>query len=143
MKLMKKTFKKIILDDLKEQGLHRIVNKITSIKYKSYSGGCSVDVKTVNLFKTDREILKNILDQYKDGDFNSMEDIYEYRKDGPVKERYAKYVFLNNEFTQDIKDKIKEVLAVQWDIHNDKDCMEKSRCWYDQKVHQLINELEN
>ncbi len=46
-----KTFKKLILDDLKNQGLGHIAAKITSIKYKSFAGGDSVDVKAINLFR--------------------------------------------------------------------------------------------
>lgn len=49
-----------------------------SVRGKSYSGGCSIDV-----FWTDgptTEQVKPITDKYQHGDFNGMEDIYEYRR---------------------------------------------------------------
>jgi hypothetical protein len=91
-----KTFKKIILDDLKAQGLSGISQKVKSITYHKYSGGSSVTVEAQNLQDEERETLKKILSNYEDGTFNPMEDIYEYKKSLVKKERTAKYVFLNN-----------------------------------------------
>lgn len=137
-----KTFKTIIMDDLKAQGLAHIAQKITSITYKSYSGGCSVDVSSVNLFKADREKLESILKDYEQGSFDGMQDLYEYKKGPTTKERLVKYAFLRNEFTQEIKDGVKLILANQWDIIDDTTAQAKMGVWYDQATHRILQQLE-
>lgn len=137
---MAKTFKKIILDDLKSQKLHSIVAKIKSIKYDSFSMGDSVDVTAVNLTKTEREKLESILREYQHGSFDGMTDCYNYSKSS--KERSAKYVHLRHEFTEDVKERVKADLKAHYDITNDKEAQAKFNCWYDNLVWRKCNELE-
>ena len=73
--MSKKTFKKIVLDDLKSAGLGHLSAKIVSIKHKTYAGGSSLNVDTIDLFKSDRERLKAFLDEYADGKFDGSYDI--------------------------------------------------------------------
>lgn len=126
-----KTFKKIILDDLRKAGKEAIIKKIVSIRYESYSGGSSVRVCTKNLFKTDREYLDAFLDRYEYGSFDGMTDSYNYDNRRLDVERQAKYVFLENEFSQDIRDKIIATLRDQWGIINDQTARDKRGEWYD------------
>ena len=137
-----KTFKSIILGDLKAQGLHSIAQKIKSITYQSYSGGDSVRVKALNLFKSEREALKVILSTYEEGNFNAMEDIYEYKKGPTQKERTAKYVFLDNEFSPEVKEMAKLTLSKDWSITDNDTAKAKMNCWYDDAQWKIIQELE-
>jgi hypothetical protein len=91
-----KTFKKIILEDLKAQNLDSIAKKIKSITLQTYSMGSTLHVSTSGLTDSERTTLKNVLEEYQDGHFNGMEDIYEYKKGAQKKERTAKYVNLQN-----------------------------------------------
>lgn len=135
-------FKKLILDDLKKQGLTEIIKKIKSIRYKSYSGGDSVRVQTLDLWKGERETLKGILEQYQEGSFDGMNDIY-INKQGPSeKARTAKYIFLENEFSDSVREGVKEYLKSQWDIVDDTTARERMDCWYDQAIDRRLNELE-
>lgn len=93
---MKTTFKKIILDDLKAQGRKDIADKIYSVKYKSFSGGDSVDVYARNLTDAEYTFVENLLYQYQDGYFDSMQDMYVYDRENK-KTRTAKYLFVRNE----------------------------------------------
>lgn len=138
---MAKTFKKIILDDLKAQGRADIVKKIKSIRYESYSGGDSVSVQAENLFKTDRDFLSSLLKEYQHGFFDGMNDIYNYVRS--EKERSAKYVFLYVSFTEDVKEYVKKELEKEWGIVDDQTAQKKRHCRYDICVHQDIMALES
>jgi hypothetical protein len=137
------TFKKLILDDLKAQKLHVLVEKIKSIRYDSFAGGDSVSVKAVNLTKSQRETLRAILDDYTDGHFDGMYDIYEYKKGDATKPRTAKYVSLDNEFSDDVRNRVIAILHDQWGITDDTTAREKMNCWFDQAVWRLIQDLED
>lgn len=137
-----KTFKKIILDDLKAQGLGHIAAKITSIRYRAFAGGDSVDVSAVNLVKAEREKLEGILREYQYGKFDGMQDLYEYDREPATKSRQAKFVSLSHEWTQDMKERIKVTLAKDWDITDDQSAMARMGCWYDQASHRLLSQLE-
>lgn len=135
------TFKKLILDDLKSQGLHSIASKIKSITYESFSMGDAVRVETLNLFKSERETLENLLYDYKYGTFDSMTDCSGIKENTANKARRAKYVTLNNKFTQDIKDDIKDLLRIDWDITDDATAKDKRGEWYDTLVWRELNKL--
>ena len=137
-----KTFKKIILDDLKKQKLTGIVAKIKSIKYKSYSGGDSVDVDAVDLLKSERETLEKILREYQDGQFDGMNDIYNCDSERSTKERTAKYVFLHNTFSDAVRDRVKADLKDRFGVTDDATAREKMFVWYDQAVWRELQKLE-
>ena len=99
-----KTFKKIILDDLKTTNLKNLALKIKSITYQTYAGGNSVNVNTVDLSESEREQLNAFLKGYQQGTFNGIEDIYENKKGGSKKERTTKFIFLNNTTTKKVVD---------------------------------------
>lgn len=142
MKPTKTTFKKLIMDELKSKGLHSIANKIYSIKYETYSGGDSVRVYTTNLFKTERKTLDAILDCYQDGDFDGMNDLYTHRK-GQARVRTAKYVMLNNKYTQEVENSVIEHLKNHWDVYDDKTAQAKFRCWFDSVKHRFLTNMES
>jgi hypothetical protein len=69
-----------------------------SVKSKSYTGGCSIDV-----YWADGPITKDvekIAGKYEQGHFNAMEDLYEYG-DSPFSDTFggAKYVFCNRRYS--------------------------------------------
>lgn len=135
-----RTFKKLILDDLKSQGLERIIPHIKSVTHDKYSGGSSLNVSTLDLLKTDREKLSKLLDAYKQGDFNGMTDSYEHREDNG-KERKAKFVFLRNTFSDDIRLRVINYLKETWQIVDDTTAQNKMQCWYDQLVHRILVDI--
>lgn len=134
-------FKKLILGDLKEANENEIIKKIKSIRYSSFSMGDAVDVESVNLTKTERDTLESILNEYQSGSFNSMEDIYEYRKDS-TKLRTAKYVCLRNEFSQDVKDKVKKDLADNFEVIDYASAWKFLGCDYETAVYRKLIQLE-
>lgn len=137
-----KTFKKIILDDLKAQGLLSIVHKVRSIQYRTFTGGDSVDVYTVNLTASERDTLERILGEYRQGTFNGMQDIYEYRDTKPTKERLAKFVSLNNKYSDDVVAKVKAKLRDEWDVVDDNSAQARRGMWYEQCVWRECQQLE-
>lgn len=131
------TFKKIILAELKAKGLSRIVSKIKSIR-KDVN---SVRVRTVDLFKQDRELLQSILDTYTAGRFDGMQDLYVYDRTKPEREFSVKYAFLNNEFSELEQDKIKDILRLKYDVVDDTTAQRAFGRWYDQVVWTKLCEL--
>jgi len=65
-----------------------------------YSGGSSVNIRW-NFGPTTKQV-QAITDKYQDGDFNGMEDIYEYRRNRPATEGSAKYVFENRDYFEPV-----------------------------------------
>jgi len=137
-----KTFKKIILDDIKKQGWAHLIPKIKSIRYKSYSGGDSVNVDCLNCTKSERLFLKELTDKYQYGHFDCMTDCYEYSNKNNDVERQAKYVFLNCEYSEEIRDKAKNLLLDKYGIVDDKTSMHKLNEWYDTSVWRILQEWE-
>ena len=107
-----KTFKKMIIDDLKSQKRFDIIEKIVSIKK---SNGSALNVYSKNLFLEQRNFLKIILDNYKNGffgrDSHGNEDIYINTSPNDGKPRMD-YVFLKNEFTENIIGKIEKHFGI-------------------------------
>lgn len=136
------TFKKLILDDLKAQGRKDIADKIRRIRYSSFAGGDAVDVYAVDLFKNEREFLSKLLKEYEPGYFDGMTDCYYYNTEKSTKPRTAKYVHLHHEFSETIKDIIKERLEARWDIIDDESAQKRRQLWYDQAVWMDCNALK-
>lgn len=103
-----RTFKKIILEDLEKRGRQDLAKKIKSITYESFSMGNAVRVETLDLFKKEREELDSILKEYAYGRFDGMTD-YAYSERDHSKERQAKYVTLNNRFSETIETVCKKI----------------------------------
>lgn len=110
------TFKKLILDELKAAGLSLIASKITSIRFKSYAGGCSVNVTAKDCVKEEREQLEKIVDNYQECDFDGMQDLQTYRINKASHPFRAKYAFVRYENTPEFEAKTMEILASKWDI---------------------------
>lgn len=143
MTTKKPTFKKLILDDLKAQGHHTIAAKIKSIRYESFSMGSSVDVDGVDLFKEEREILKSLLDDYTYGTFDPYTDCSGVKENTANKVRRAKYVHLNNEFSNPVKEKAIVHLGNYYGIFDDETAQEKRRCWYDTALWRVMSEASS
>lgn len=79
-----------------------IVGSATS---ESYSMGSSVNVYVTDMAPATYETLSTFVKQFQYGNFNGMEDIYEYsndRKDLPQ----VKYAFTNNKISDEMRQKI-------------------------------------
>lgn len=137
------TFKKIILDDLKQQGLSNIVAKIKSITYETFSMGDAVRVEAWDLTKSEREKLNEILKEYQHGYFDGMNDIYEYTDS--KKPRSAKYVTLSANYTAEAKAAAKAQLLHKYGVkeNDDQESRRLFNCWYDQAVHQELYKIES
>lgn len=131
------TPKKTILDELKSMGLSRIASKIKSIRKDNNS----IRVQTVDLFKQDRENLQALLDSYTQGTFDGMQDLYVYDKTKPEKSFSVKYAFLNNEFSEVEREKIKSMLRLKYDVVDDQTSQRAFGRWYDQMIWTKLCEL--
>lgn len=134
------TFKVLIKSDLKKEGRDEILKKIVSVRYSSFSMGDSVDVETLDLTKSEREHMKTLLNSYKSGHFNSMEDIFEY-KSVQSKTRTAKYVSLNNRFSENTKKLVMKLLEDQGIVDNST-AYQIRKTDYDQLLWEELNKLE-
>lgn len=72
---------------------------VFSVKSRSYSGGCSIDVRYTN--GPTEDLITPIIEKYEMGSFCGMQDLYEYtnRNDNIPQ---VKYVFLTRDITDDI-----------------------------------------
>ncbi len=131
------TWKKMILNDLKAQGFSTIAAKIKSIT----SDHNSVNVRSENLFKAERETLEGILREYQSGRFDGMTDSYVY-DDTHSKPRTCRFVFLRNEFSEDIKAKIAGELLIDNGVSDDASSMAKLGIWYDVAIWRRLSDLE-
>ncbi len=137
-----KTFKKILFDDLKARGLEHIIPKIKSVRHEKYSGGSSLRVQSLDLFKADRAALWAVIREYEMGTFDGMQDMYVYDSDKPKKERTVKYAFLANDFSETVQSKIDEKLRDEYKVYDDETSQKQMGCWRSQAAHRLLCELE-
>lgn len=135
------TFKKLILDELKSKNLNGVIQKINSIRYSSFSMGDAVDVHSTDLVKSEREQLEGILKEYQSGSFNSWDDIYEYRKE-KSRARTAKYVHLHNQFSSEVKEKVKKDLEENFQVTDYQSSWSNLGCDYETAVHRKLFQLE-
>jgi hypothetical protein len=133
-----KSFKSILLDDLKSQGLTGIVKKIKSVT-STYS---SARVRTIDLLASEREKLEAICNKYVEGHFDGMIDLYEYDRDKVKQARMFRYVFVSNETSPDMEKWAIDYLARQWDIVDDTTAQEKMSCWYSNAIARIIYQYE-
>lgn len=132
------TFKKIFLSELKAAGRKDIAAKVKSVR----TDHNSVTIETIDLFKSDREFVETLLSKYKMGHFNGMNDSYEYDNRRTDVARQYMYVFLNNGFSEGVKELVKKDLAEKWEITNDATALKKRGAWFDQIVWRDLCQLE-
>lgn len=95
----------------------------------------------MDLFKQDREVLQALLDTYTQGRFDGMQDLYVYDKEKPERAFSVKYAFLNNEFSEAEREKIKSTLRLKYDVTDDPSSQRIFNRWYDQVVWTKLCEL--
>lgn len=139
-KVYKPSFKKVLFAELKEKGLERIISHITSVTTERYSGGSSARVRTRDLFADDREALEKIVDGYQHGSFDGMQDLYTYQK--VEKPLSFKYTFTENEFSEEIRAKMRDKLASEYGVTDDESCYKVFGHWYDRTFHRKLYELK-
>jgi hypothetical protein len=136
------TFKKLILDNLKAMNRQDISKKITSITYRSYSMGDSVTVYAFDLGREQRETLERLLDEYQDGHFDGMQDMYVYSRT-VNKPRTAKYVHLRHEFTPETRAKLTAIIENKYAIPlDDKECFKRFNQWRDAVLWRFMSEFQ-
>lgn len=84
--------KTVILRELNSKGMQNIANKITSI---TRSGNRCIYVSAVKLNPIEYRSLKDVLNTYTIGSFDSMSETYIYN-DQPVKEYSVRYAIILN-----------------------------------------------
>jgi hypothetical protein len=84
----------IIRKQLKASG---VIARVTS---KTYSMGDSVTVELVNELPATVAKVKAYVNEFKGGNFNGMEDIYEYKKTQGLN---VKYLFVKSNYTDDMR----------------------------------------
>lgn len=57
------TFKKLILDELRQKGGKSLISKIKSVRYSTFSMGSALDVHAENLTKSERNMELLIVNQ--------------------------------------------------------------------------------
>ena len=132
-----KTFKAFLRNELKQRGLSRIATRIKSVT----TDNNSVRVMTIDLFRQDRELLQSILDEYTQGSFDGMQDMYIYDSSKESKEFSFKYAFLNNSFSDDVEEKVKDTLRLKYDVIDDKTSMARLGRWYNAALWQELTKL--
>lgn len=99
-----------------------------TVRSKNFSGGDDVTVHW-NLGPTNQEIDK-IINEYQDGDFNGMEDLYEYRDHKDKKPR-SKYVFANRDLmTEEEKIIRKQNEKLKWNDPQYRDLYKEGKTFY-------------
>jgi hypothetical protein len=84
-----------------------------SVKSENYSMGCSVNVYVTDQPPATMKTIHELAAKYQYGHFDSMNDIYEStnrRDDIPQ----AKYVFVNNDKSDDMRARLKEYAFNKW-----------------------------
>lgn len=102
----------MIRKHLKENGIKA---KVTS---QNYSGGNSINVKTYDLLPATEKLVNEYLGQFEYGHFDGMTDCYNYsnvRDEIPQ----VKFVFLNNEYTNELLQKAWDWLRGYYDYFTD------------------------
>ncbi len=79
---------------------------------ENYSNGCSVRVGVIDQPREIFEAIQALASKYQYGKFNGMEDIYEYNNVLEIPQ--AKYVFVNNEMSAELKQEIFEKIRQEW-----------------------------
>lgn len=91
---------KMIRTALKAEGI-----LYTSVRSSSFSMGDSVDVRVLDCTPDQVKRAEEICDRHQAGDFNGMEDMYEYRSDRDPSIPTSKYVTLNRDYSDAMKQK--------------------------------------
>ena len=118
----------IIRKHLKDNG---ITAKVTS---QNYAGGNSINVKTFDLLPATEKLINEYISQFEYGHFDGMNDSYNYsnvREDIPQ----VRFVFLNNEFSKELRQK-----AWDW-LRGYYDCLTDAPSNVDDACHFRIKEL--
>lgn len=111
------------------------------IHSRSYSGGCSVDVRYINGVPT--ESVEKVVRKYEYGSFDGMTDCYNYdnsRSDIPQ----AKYVLVQREISNDVYSKVEADIAKNYGLENPSDENEwfkKFGFWKNSVVSREIREM--
>jgi len=130
------TFKKIMFDDLKKRGRQDLIEKIKSVRYKTFSMGDAVDVDTLDCLPEQIKFLDSFCKEYQHGYFNGMDEIYEYcEKDKP---RTAKYVHAQHEFSPLHRKAAENLLARKYLVTDNDTAQARLNMWFDNAVNRIL-----
>ena len=99
--------------NIKKELAQKFPGAIFSVASKSYSGGCSIDIRWTD-GPSETEVEK-ITSKYEEGSFNGMEDIYEYDRSNVWPDIFggAKYVHTSRIYSKDAHKIIAEQINVK------------------------------
>jgi hypothetical protein len=105
-----------------------------SVKSHNYSGGDSVRISYNDAVPVEQ--IEAITDKYQYGNFNGMEDIYEYsnnRNDIPQ----SKYIFVDRTISEENKQIVKKEIEAKYRVSLDdqKECFNLFREWPDTVIY--------
>jgi len=104
-----------------------------SVTSRSFAGGDSVSIRWED-GPTSRAVEK-ITCEYVAGDFNAMEDIYEYDHD--KQGLTVKYIILSRKMSKKIEEEIKLEIENKYscDLSDERDIFDRFQCWPDTLVY--------
>lgn len=111
-----------------------------SVRSSNFSMGDDVNVSYENGIP--EKAIELVLNKYKDGNFDGMEDIYNYRSN-PDNLPRTKYLFVSRKVSPEIRESIKLEIADKFGIKNPNDEQEWYKVfnsWSDQQVWRELSE---
>lgn len=133
---------KLIRQELKKHGVKGRVSA------KSYSGGSSVRVELDNPLAATAALVSKFCDRFQMGDFNGMEDIYEYRKDDDDLPK-VKFVFVQANYSEERKQAAWDYLRATMggfeeapESYKDAHTLRVHNDWGDRWISRLLNDAK-
>lgn len=111
-----------------------------NVRSKQFVGGESVDIGWTD--GPTSAAVDSIVNKYRYGHYNGMEDIYEYsncRKDIPQ----AKYIIINHHLSPEVKESIKAKIMKDYGMTEwtNESCRKMFGCWPEQKIWQVGSKM--
>lgn len=132
------TIKTLLKADLKRlpEG-NAIIAKITRVRGEKYSGGSSVTVYGKDMTPAEVSILHDVVEKYVYGEFNGMDDSYSYKKREDT-EMSFKYGFVNNEQSDEMRQKIINFLKETYQVTDDESAQRQLCRWYSEAINRTF-----
>lgn len=113
-----------------------------SVRSENYSMGDNVNISYTDGPKS--ADVDELVAKYRDGDFDGMIDLYEYRPN-PNNLPRAKYIFVNRSISAPIKTAMKNIIARKFGITNpddDRAWFATFNSWADQVIYGKLEKLD-
>ncbi len=101
---------RMIRKHLKDNGV------AAKVRSSNYSGGSSINVYLDDPLPATVEAVESYVDGFKYGDFDGMTDSYNYRKRGDDLRPRVSFVFVNAEYSDELKAEAKAYFEANYDV---------------------------